>query len=211
VVDDVVQALGVDRVEWYVKWLHSLQWSVIENYSPKAFNVIVTTSEGVSLNRVLRHRHATIKMLWNLDWRAFRELYNQLSPPEGLDYEIVWRTLGGNPGKLVELANIQNWSLESLVHHYRERLKHIVSRVRAEGLEELLEMALEDPNSISEVRDPRIVTLVSILVESNLLTPMIMSLGGRPEESLELGVGRNYSWQTPMYRDVLRELLKTRG
>jgi hypothetical protein len=89
VVDDVVQALGVDRVEWYVKWLHSLQWSVIENYSPKAFNVIVTTSEGVSLNRVLRHRHATIKMLWNLDWRAFRELYNQLSPPESLDYEIV--------------------------------------------------------------------------------------------------------------------------
>jgi Cdc6-like AAA superfamily ATPase len=211
VVDDVVQALGVDRVEWYVKWLHSLQWSVIENYSPKAFNVIVTTSEGVSLNRVLRHRHATMKMLWNLDWRAFRELYNQLSPPESLDYEIVWRTLGGNPGKLVELANIHNWSLESLVHHYRERLKHIVFRVGAEGLEELLEIALEDPDSISEAGDPRMVTLESILVENNLITPMMTSLGGRPEESLELGVGRNYSWQTPLYRDVLRELLKTRG
>jgi hypothetical protein len=39
---------------------------------------------------------------------------------------------------------------------------------------------------------------------------MMMSLGG-PGESLELGVGRNYSWQTPMYRDVLGGLLKTRG
>jgi hypothetical protein len=37
------------------------------------------------------------------------------------------------------------------------------------------------------------------------------SLGGRPEENLELGVGRIYSWQTPLYRDVLKELLKARG
>jgi hypothetical protein len=37
------------------------------------------------------------------------------------------------------------------------------------------------------------------------------SLGEGLEENLELGVGRNYSWQTPLYRDVLRELLRTRG
>jgi hypothetical protein len=55
------------------------------------------------------------------------------------------------------------------------------------------------------------VTLESILVENNLITPMMASLGGGPGENLELGVGRNHSWQTPLYRDVLRELLKTRG
>jgi hypothetical protein len=78
-------------------------------------------------------------------------------------------------------------------------------------LEELLEMALEDPDSISRAGDPRMITLESILIENNLITPMMASLGEGPEENLELGVGRNYSWQTPLYRDVLRELLKTRG
>jgi len=58
VVDDVVRAVGVERVELYVKWLYESLWKLYEEYRPRAISIVVTTSEGESLERVMRHRHA---------------------------------------------------------------------------------------------------------------------------------------------------------
>jgi len=104
VVDDVMRAIGIERIEWYVKWLYESLWKLYEEYKPKAFNVVVTTSEGESLEKVMKHRHAYIALLWSLDEEAYRELLKELRPPPNLRFEDVWSLFAENPAELIELA-----------------------------------------------------------------------------------------------------------
>ena len=57
VIDDVARAIGLDRIEWYVKWLYELMWKLAEEYKPKAINFIATTSEGIS---TVSYTHLTL-------------------------------------------------------------------------------------------------------------------------------------------------------
>ena len=65
-IDDVVRAVGLEQIDRYVKWLYELLWRVREECSLRAVSFVVTTSESASLDTVSRHRHAEIKLLWNL-------------------------------------------------------------------------------------------------------------------------------------------------
>ncbi len=211
IVDDVVKAIGVDRVEWYVKHLYELMWRMREEYEPRAVNFIVSTSEGKSLRLVHRHRHAHTALLWNLDRRGFEELIEKLGPPEGIDTEGLWRLLGGNPAKLLELAYNYEWGVERMLAAYSDRLLDVVRRVQREGLSNLLTSAIDDPDVLAD-GDSRVERLEEILVEANLVTRLGLLLdGGRLRPDPELGVGRHYAWQTPLYRRVLAHLLRQQG
>jgi aspartate/methionine/tyrosine aminotransferase len=68
-IDEVFQAIGLDKVEVYVKSLLNL----IE-YPPESYEnivIIVATSKGLSRWRIGRHLWAEIKPVWNMSRRGF--------------------------------------------------------------------------------------------------------------------------------------------
>ncbi len=96
IVDDVVKAIGLDKIEWYVKRLYELLWKIYEKYRPKTINFIIIASEGESLELISRHRHTRVRLIWNLEKEPYKELFNILQPPKNIDFEEIWRLLGGN-------------------------------------------------------------------------------------------------------------------
>ena len=210
VVDDVTRAVGLDKIEWYVKWVFELMNKLQEEYRPRAINVIVSTSEGLSLDLISRHRHASIKLLWNLSREAFKELFTELKPPQDLDFEEVWRLLGGNPGKLVELATWHQWSLNRMIEEYRVRLFKHLSEVKERGLINELKMLVDDITEAEEVHSREMRNLIRLLEEKNLVIYKYWTtLTGKEfkKPNPELGIGRYYAWQTPLYREILREIV----
>lgn len=209
VVDDIARAIGLNRVEWYVKWLYELMWKLAEEYRPKAINIIATTSEGTSRKLVGRHSYAGIELVWNLDKSAFKELFYELNPPGNVDFNSVWRLLGGNPRKLVELARRFNWSIEDMLVDYSRRLHSIVTSIAREGLLDKLELVLEDVDSLEKIRDKDMERLENILEDNNLILYKYTTTitGGEVAEDSEIGVGKYYAWQTPLYRIVLKNIL----
>ncbi|MGB9704659.1 MAG: ATP-binding protein [Pyrobaculum sp.] len=64
--------------------------------------VVITSSEGASLDAVGRHMWANVKTLWNLARDGFRELIGQTKLDA--DFEKLWRATGGNP-RAVEMLD----------------------------------------------------------------------------------------------------------
>ncbi len=208
-VDDVVRAIGVRSAERYVKWLYELMWRVSRDYGVSAVNFIIATSEGESRRLVARHRHALVRLLWNLGRGAFEELVEELRPPSWVDAQGLWLLLGGNPGKLIELACSFEWNLERLVGFYREKLVEVVREVRAAGLLECLRGVVEDPDALFHEATESMLRLERVLTRENLIAyKHWTTVGGqRVERDPEVGVGEYYAWQVPLYREVLRSVL----
>jgi len=209
VVDDVVRAIGIERIEWYVKWLYESLWKLYEEYRPKAFNIVVTTSEGESLERVMRHRHAYIALLWSLDEEAYRKLLKELRPPPNLRFEDVWSLFAGNPAKLVELAHLYNWRLEAMMEDYRDRMRPVVREILNRGLRKELEMVLEDVDALFKEHNEKMLELEKILIQKNLVIyKKVKTLTEKyVKEEKELGIGEYFAWQVPAYRSIIRALL----
>ncbi|BDR92094.1 ATP-binding protein [Vulcanisaeta souniana] len=211
VVDDVVRAVGMDRVEWYVKWLFELMNKLSSEYGPRAINFVVATSEGESLGSVTRHRHGHAALLWNLDREPFMELLNALNPPRGFDVEEAWRLLGGNPGKAMELANRYNWDLRAMLNDYVRRAVLLMDTIKARGLVNPLRMAINDVDTF--YGDPGTTELRELLIRENyIIYKDWATLSGSPiNPNQEIGVGRFYAWQTPIHREALATTLRLLG
>ncbi|RLF21593.1 MAG: hypothetical protein DRN15_10905 [Thermoprotei archaeon] len=209
IVDDVARAIGLDQVEHYVKWLYELLWKLAEEYRPKAINFIATTSEGKSLELIARHRHAGLSLLWNLDEKAFEELFHELKPPKDIDFEQVWRLLGGNPGKLIELASYYKWNLDNWFKELLDRLKPIAVEIMRRKLTEELKLLIDDPDNVWHKASMKLGELYELLVEKNLFMYRGISALGEAHipKDLDLGIGKDYAWQVPAYREALRQLL----
>ena len=79
-IDEVFQAIGLDKAEVYVKMLLNL----IE-YPPAEYEkiiVVIATSEGLSRWRIGRHRWADVVAMWNMSKRGFKELYEKIPKPK---------------------------------------------------------------------------------------------------------------------------------
>lgn len=209
--DDVFQALGLDRVEVYVKSLLNL----IE-YPPMEYEnivVMVTSSEGLSRSRIGRHRWARITAIWNMDRAGFEELYNQLSGDKP-SIDDVWLYTGGNPSMLAQLYEA-HWSDVKVVDQLiRERRLSYFMKTLSRREQELLYEAVEDPDTLwIHLEDPRAQKLLNRLIEMN----MVVELWDRsedawidippPEKDLSIGVGRYIAWQTPLHREAIRKVL----
>ncbi len=209
--DDLFQAVGVDRAEAYTKTLLNL----IE-YPPGDYDrivVLVASSEGVTRERVGRHDWATMMLLWNMPREGFRELYDRL-PGEKPGFEDAWSLTGGNPrylGGLYEAGWSPDPILDSMIR--ARRLKSFIKSL--DGKEaEILREAINDPDAIFErLREPGARSLERKLVELNL----IIEVWDRnewswvdeppPEKNPELGIGRYYAWQTPLHREAVKRAL----
>jgi len=204
--DDIFQAIGVENAEAYVKALLNLiEWPPAEY---DKIVVLVASSEGITRERVGRHRWATIKVMWNMSKDGFRQLYDVLPDPKP-PFDDVWRWTGGNPDALEGLFEA-GWDVERVVEDLA--VDKGLSAAFAERWRAHLAKALEDPDYLWE--EPEAEGLAKELVEKNL----VVLLKGRrpdawvdqppPERDPELGIGKHYAWQTPLHREAVRRALE---
>jgi len=206
-VDEVFQAIGVDKAGIYVKSLLNL----IE-YPPRSYEgivAVVATSEGVTRGEIGRHRWAHLTPMWNMAKEGFRQLYDKISRPKP-PFEEVWRWTGGNPNLLLELYK-RSWSVDAVVKALI-RDKELTSSFIAKW-RRWLEEAVEDPEALWSPDAPE--ELIKQLTEKNLIVynmydrdPYFWIDQPPPERDLELGIGRNVAWQTPLHREAVRKALR---
>ena len=205
-VDEVFQAIGVDKAGIYVKSLLNL----IE-YPPRSYEgivAVVATSEGVTRREIGRHRWADIMPMWNMAKDGFRRLYEAIPGVESL-FEEAWRWTGGNPHMLLELHK-SGWNVDRVVEALI-RDKELTSSFIAKWRRWLQE-AVEDPEALWSPDAPE--ELIKQLVEKNLIVynmynrdPYFWIDQPPPERDPELGIGKNVAWQTPIHREAVRRVL----
>ena len=206
-VDEVFQAIGVEKAGLYVKSLLNL----IE-YPPRSYEgivAVVATSEGLSRREIGRHRWGRLMMMWNIPREGFRQLYEAL-PGEKPPFEDVWRLTGGNPSALAMLYE-NNWRWDDAVRAFLEQ-RGLMFTIRSLTPTERawLEEAVGDPDTLF---DRERMDLLSKLVGMNLMIEVM----GRydylwvdeppPENNLELGIGKYIAWQTPIHREAVKRVL----
>ena len=74
--DDLFQAVGLDKAEQYVKSLLNLLEYPLEPYDKMV--ILITSSEGLTRSRIGRHRWSTMYIMWNMSRSGFKELYDQI-------------------------------------------------------------------------------------------------------------------------------------
>jgi energy-coupling factor transporter ATP-binding protein EcfA2 len=208
-VDDAFQAIGLDKAAMYVKSLLGLT-----EYPPEGYERIVavaTTSEGVSKREIGRHRWAELTPMWNMSKRGFEELYQKVPGPKP-SFEEVWRLTGGNPHMLAQLYEAK-WGVDDVVARLiemKELTKGFVERWRP-----YLKEAVEDPDSLCERDFPE--ELRNELISKNLVVygmfyrrPALWIDEPPPERDLELGIGEEVAWQSPLHRETARRALEGR-
>ena len=204
VVDDVVKAIGLDYIDVYCKKLLDLM-EELYSYNPESVTVVVTTSEGLSRERLLKHRWATEYLLWNLGREEARALLESLgAPSEKLD-EIILYT-GGNPRAIIELWRL-SWDIRVWTRKYIEIARTILSKLGDNEIS-YIEEIISDPDKMSSIPS----SLYRLLLEYNIVIELPirdLRIAGKPEQDRELGIGEYYAFQLPVYMHVFKELLAT--
>jgi hypothetical protein len=205
-VDDAFQAIGPDKAAMYVKALLGLV-----EYPPEGYERIVAiaaTSEGLSRREIGRHRWATIRPMWNMSKKGFEELYEKLPGPKP-DFEEAWRLTGGNPEMLAKLYEAK-WKADAVVAELvraKELTKDFIKKWSS-----YLKRVVEDPQSLWEEDFPD--GLREELIAKNLIVyniydrdPWFWIDEPPPEKDLELGIGKDVAWQTPLHREAVRRAI----
>ena len=143
-VDDVFQAIGLDKAARYVKALLGLV-----EYPPEGYEKIVAiaaTSEGVTRREIGRHRWATIKPMWNMGEKGFEELYEKILNPKP-SVDEAWRLTGGNPEMLARLYEAR-WDVDVVVAELIRAKELTKNFVKKWGT--YLKKVVEDPQNLWE-------------------------------------------------------------
>ena len=206
-VDEVFQAVGLDKAGIYVKSLLNL----IE-YPPRSYEKIVAiavTSEGVAREEIGRHLWAELRPMWNMPREGLQQLYDKMPGPKP-PFEEAWRWTGGNPRMLGRLYS-SGWAVGRVVEDVvREKRLTAGFVVR---WRKWLEEAVEDPEALWAGDVPE--ELVEELEARNLIVynmydrrPSFWVDTPPPERDPELGIGKNDAWQTPIHREAVRRALR---
>jgi len=206
-VDEVFQAIGLDKAEIYTKML----LNIIE-YPPESYEnivIIVATSEGLSRWRIGRHRWAWLMPMWNMSKEGFEELYEKIPNPKP-PYEEIWRLTGGNPYVLRSLY-INKWStniLTNIIVEEKRLTPEFISKWR-----KWLELTVEDPDNLWSPEVPE--EIINELIARNLIVyflrdrdPELWIDEPPPERDLEVGVGRYVAWQSSIHREAVKKALE---
>ncbi|WP_069807912.1 ATP-binding protein [Vulcanisaeta thermophila] len=208
--DDVFQAIGLDKAETLVKgFLNMIEYPSVKY---ERIVVIVATSEGVTWERIGRHRWAEIKIMWNMPKEGFRELHNQLPNPKP-DPEQAWKWTGGNPEMLEKLYRA-DWDINGIINDMiKDRKLDIMIKTLNKEQAQILKQAIEDPDVIYD-EAARATPLMEKLIENNLII-RIWHREQRtwidqppPDRDPELGIGKYFAWQTPIHREAVKRALK---
>jgi hypothetical protein len=147
--------------------------------------------------------------MWNMPRGGFEELYEKLPSPKP-GFEEAWRLTGGNPEMLARLYEA-NWDVDAIVAKLikvKELTKDLVRK-----WEPHLKRVVEDPQSLREEDFPD--GFREELIAKNLIIYNMYDRDPRfwideppPEKDLELGVGKDVAWQTPLHREAVRRAME---
>lgn len=209
-VDDVSRAIGLDKIEWYIKWIYELMNKLNNEYKLKTINIVVATSEGLSRRLAARHSYTHIVLIWNLDRKSFEELFYKLNPPASVEYEDVWSLLGGNPRKLIDLAEQFKWDIDRMLKNHIPIAREIVRLTASKGLLKELKLLAEDIISAEKILSEKMIMIEEILEERNIILykDWITITNNEIPPQPEIGVGKHIAWQTPIYRDTIIKTIK---
>jgi GTPase SAR1 family protein len=211
IVDDVFQYLNTREAAVIVKGLLELIEHPEERYD--RIVAIAATSESLSRTEIGRHRWADIRAMWNMSREGFEELYEELRKRVSSNmpsFDDVWRLTGGNPSLLSQLYQA-NWNADTVIHALIENKGITPSFINK--WRKWLEEAVSNPDTLWTPDTPQ--ELVNELIEKNLIVyHMHKRLELRwidtppPERDLELGIGKHIAWQTPLYREAVKRVIK---
>ncbi|ABW02261.1 ATP-binding protein [Caldivirga maquilingensis] len=206
--DDVFQAIGLDKAELLVKGLLNMVEYPSVDY--EKIVILVSSSEGITWERIGRHRWAEIKIMWSMPKEGFRQLYEQVPGPKP-DFEQVWRWTGGNPEMLERLYGA-GWDINGIINDMiKDRKLDIMVKTLDREQVQILRRAIEDPDVIYD-EAARAMPLMDKLIENNLIIRIWYReqrvwIDQPPEKDPELGIGTHFAWQTPMHREAVRRVL----
>ncbi len=184
----------------------------------KILNIYVLTSEGLSRDVLSRHSYVGQDFLWYLSREEYEELYYKLleiyrppDPSRSVSFDDVWRLYGGSPRRLIELALDHGWDVRAHLEkiYDEKKIPRIVYNAREEGLLDNLAAVTEDPDNM--YRMSGMLRLIKILVQENLVIelPSGKGIGGiEIPRNRELGVGRYWAWQVPVYRELIARAVR---
>jgi hypothetical protein len=205
-VDEIFQAIGVDKAEIYVKSLLNL----IE-YPPRSYErvvIIVATNEGVTRRKIGRHRWASLRLMWNMSRKGFAELYEKI-PGLKPEFEDIWKLSGGNPAALSKLYQAE-WNVNRVITELINS-KEITSSF-IEKWKYWLDEAVKDPDILWRANVPD--ELVRELIAKNLIVynmydrdPWFWIDEPPLEKDLDLGIGKHIAWQTPLHREAVKRAI----
>ena len=205
-VDEVFQAIGLDKTEIYVKSLLNLIEYPSASY--EAIVPIVATSEGITRSKIGRHLWALLRPMWNMPRKGFEELYEKIPSPKP-EFEDIWKLTGGNPDMLSKLYQAA-WSVNRVITELIES-KEITSSF-IEKWKVWLEEAVKDPDSLWRADVPD--EFVRELITRNLIVYNMYDrdpwfwIDEPPQEmDLDLGIGKHIAWQTPLHREAVKRAI----
>jgi hypothetical protein len=207
VVDDAFQYVGDKGTALFVKGMLEMIEHPPESY--EKIVAIAATSEGFSRREIGRHRWATIRPMWNMSKKGLEELYEKLPSPKP-DFEEAWKLTGGNPEMLARLYEAK-WRMDVVVAELirvKELTKDFVKRWGPH-----LKRVVEDPQSLWEEDFPdgfREELIAKNLIVYNMYDrdPWFWIDEPPPEKDLELGIGKDVAWQTPLHREAVRKTIE---
>ena len=204
-IDDVVQSIGLGKIEGYIKWLYESMPKISEKYGLKSITMIATTSEGISRWLVERHTYSITYLIWNLLKKDYIKLAEQLDPINKNIIEETWRLTGGNPRTLIQIALAYKWNIEKWLKGIEERLNETIIKIRSLKLEKELQKIIENIDIIYLKPDKNIFKLREILEKENLIIYKYKTTlrETRIKENKEIGIGKYYAWQIPAYMKIL--------
>ena len=206
-IDEAFQIMRPEEAAVYVKTL----LNIIEHPSAEYDRIVavVATSEGRSRSEIGRHRWAHLMPMWNMSKNDFRQLYDQI-PGEKPSFENVWRITGGNPWVFRELY-MTKWNINSVIIEMtrsKDLTPYFVDRWRSH-----LEKAIEDPDHLWHKDVPK--ELIDEMIKRDLIIynmyerdPVLWIDQPPPRKDLEIGVGEEVAWQTPLHRESVRRALE---
>jgi molybdopterin-guanine dinucleotide biosynthesis protein len=208
-VDEAFQNINIKESALYVKAFLNM----IEHPPAKYEKMIavITTSEGLSRAEIGRHEWSYIRPMWNMSKNDFRELYDQI-PGEKPSFEDIWRLSGGNLRILRELY-MANWDVNEIINDVidRKRLEIFIRSLDDHDIDRLHEATI-DPDVLFEKEG---LQLLHKLVEMNLIIDDLPERDVKrwidlppSRKDLEIGVGEEVAWQTPIYREAVKMTLK---
>ncbi len=168
-------------------------------------SVFIITSYHTIVPDLISTRKCVCSFMWNLDKDATRRLCELLGLP---DPDIVYKLSGGNPREIRMIAElgIDKW-IEERVHELC--MSPVIRELIAEaGRREQLGKVLESVDCIDDFPEIR-----RALEELNLVIkipelPSIYMSGMVLTEDSELGIGKHFAWQVPVYKRILEILVE---
>jgi len=193
VVDDPFRVMDLRECERYVKSLYEWVSYMVDRFGIDRVSIVLTTALGTAIQRMGVRSYVSVAMLWNMGRDGFEEFVRSLSPPETLSIDRVWEYAGGNPRAAMGIASM-DWNPYAWLRRvYETRIKRAAHLVGREALEALA----QDPDSMW--------VAAAKLEELGLMISLSRSsaIGWVPERNPEMGVGDEWAWQVPAYREAV--------